>query len=82
MMLDEKDLEIITRLNSESEKRMMTMMESYFEPKFNLLAEKLDTLEEKVAPKSRLETLEDEMSFMKTVISAMSKEIQELKKAQ
>lgn len=81
-MLDEKDLEIITRLNSESEKRMMVMMESYFDPKFNLLSEKIDALEEKLAPKSRVEALEDEMAFMKTVISAMSKEIQELKKAQ
>lgn len=81
-MLDEKDIEIITRLNSESEKRMMVMMESYFDPKFNLLSEKIDVLEEKLAPKSRVQALEDEMAFMKTVVSAMSKEIQELKKAQ
>lgn len=81
-MLDEKDIENITRLNSESEKRMMVMMESYFDPKFNLLSEKIDVLEEKLAPKSRVQALEDEMAFMKTVVSAMSKEIQELKKAQ
>lgn len=81
-MLDEKDIEIITRLNSESEKRMMVMMESYFDPKFNLLSEKIDVLEEKLAPKSRVEALEDEMVLLKTVVSAMSKEIQELKKAQ
>lgn len=81
-MLDEKDIEIITRLNSESEKRMMVMMESYFDPKFNLLSEKIDVLEDKLAPKSRVEALEDEMVLLKTVVSAMSKEIQELKKAQ
>lgn len=81
-MLDEKDIEIITRLNSESEKRMLVMMESYFDPKFNLLSEKIDVLEEKLAPKSRVESLEDEMAFMKAVVGAMSKEIQELKKAQ
>lgn len=81
-MLDEKDLQIIAQLNNESEKRMMVMMESYFEPKFNLLVEKMDNLEEKLAPKSRVEALEDEMTFMKSVIKAMSKEIQELKKVQ
>lgn len=107
-MLDEKDLQAIASLISESEQRMvgkiteseqrmtgkiteseqriknetMVMMESYFDPKFNLLSEKIDVLEEKLAPKSRVQALEDEMAFMKTVVSAMSKEIQELKKAQ
>lgn len=107
-MLDEKDLQAIAALISESEQRMvgkiteseqrmvgkiteseqriknetMVMMESYFDPKFNLLSEKIDVLEEKLVPKSRVEALEDEMAFMKTVVSAMSKEIQELKKAQ
>lgn len=85
-MLDEKDLQAIASLISESEQRIknetMVMMESYFDPKFNLLSEKIDVLEEKLAPKSRVQALEDEMAFMKTVVSAMSKEIQELKKAQ
>lgn len=96
-MLDEKDLQAIAALISESEKRMfgkiteseqrikndtLVMMESYFDPKFNLLSEKIDVLEEKLAPKSRVEALEDEMVLLKTVVGAMSKEIQELKKAQ
>lgn len=85
-MLDEKDLQAIAALISESEQRIkndtLVMMESYFDPKFNLLSEKIDVLEEKLAPKSRVQALEDEMAFMKTVVSAMSKEIQELKKAQ
>lgn len=85
-MLDKKDLQAIASLISESEQRIknetMVMMESYFDPKFNLLSEKIDVLEAKLAPKSRVQALEDEMAFMKTVVSAMSKEIQELKKAQ
>lgn len=85
-MLDEKDLQAIAALISESEQRIkndtLVMMESYFDPKFNLLSDKIDVLEEKLAPKSRVQALEDEMAFMKTVVSAMSKEIQELKKAQ
>ena len=35
-----------------------------------------------MAPKSRVEELEDEVSFMKQVIKAMSRDIAELKKAQ
>lgn len=51
-------------------------------PQLKALAEGQQTILETLAPKSRVEALEDEMVFMKSVLKAMSAEIAELKKAQ
>lgn len=47
-----------------------------------LLAEGHKTILETLAPKNRVEVLEDEISFMKQVIKSLSQEVAELKKAQ
>lgn len=51
-------------------------------PRLDLLAEGHAHLADTLAPKSRVEALEDDVSFMKTVIKALSQEVAELKKAQ
>lgn len=51
-------------------------------PQLQALAEGQANLLATLAPKNRVEALEDEMAFMKSVIKAMSQEIAELKKAQ
>lgn len=51
-------------------------------PRLDLLAEGHTHLADTLAPKSRVEALEDDVSFMKTVIKALSQEVAELKKAQ
>ena len=73
-MLDEKDLKEIAHL-------MSVLIENEVTPKFNLLAEGQKTILETLAPKSRVEALEEEMVFMKQVIKSLSQEIAELKKA-
>ena len=40
-----------------------------------------ETLLETLAPKSRVEAVEEEPAFLKTVVSALNKEVQELKQA-
>ena len=89
-MLDEKDLQMIQEMLDRSveqtvgrtESRLVAYIESAVMPKFDLLADghklRLDTM----APKGGVEELEDEVSFMKQVIKAMSRDIAELKKAQ
>ena len=57
------------------------LIESSIMPKFDLLAEGQQTLLETLAPKSRVEELE-EVSFLKSVIKLHSEQIAELKKAQ
>ena len=58
------------------------LIESSIMPKFNLLAEGQQTLLETLAPKSRVEELEDEVDFLKSIIKLHSEQIAELKKAQ
>ena len=52
----------------ESEQRTMqgaaTLMESYFEPKFQLLAEGIQSLQETQIPRERFENLEEEVAFL------------------
>ena len=65
----------------EAENRMKVMMESYFDPKFNLLYENQQIMMEQLAPRSRVDDLEDEVKFLKSVVRQMDDEIQKLKKA-
>ncbi|BAK99172.1 hypothetical protein OBV_19740 [Oscillibacter valericigenes Sjm18-20] len=51
-------------------------------PQLQALAEGQANLLATLAPKNRVEALEDEMAFMKSVIKALSQEVAELKKAQ
>ena len=65
----------------EAENRMKVMMESYFDPKFNLLFENQHIMMEQLAPRSRVDELEDEVKFLKSIVRQMNDEIQQLKKA-
>ena len=65
----------------EAESRMKVMMESYFDPKFNLLFENQQIMMEQLAPRSRVDGLEDEVKFLKSIVRQMNDEIQQLKKA-
>lgn len=58
------------------------LIESSIMPKFNLLAEGQQTLLETLVPKSRVEELEEEVDFLKSIIKLHSEQIAELKKAQ
>ena len=88
-MLDEKDLQAIREMIQESSKQTVkeamqgasVLMESYFGPKFNLLFENQQTMLETLAPKSRVEELEEEVAFLRSIIRQHSREIEELKHA-
>ena len=66
----------------ESAAATRVLIESSIMPKFNLLAEGQQTLLETLAPKSRVEELEEEVDFLKSIIKLHSDQIAELKKAQ
>lgn len=57
------------------------LMESYFEPKFNLLFENQQTMLETLAPKSRVDELEEEVSPLRSVVHQHSRDIEQLKHA-
>ena len=69
----------------ESEQRPMqgaaALMESYFEPKFQLLAEGIQSLQETQIPRERFENLEEEVAFLHTIVRQHSREIEKLKHA-
>ena len=56
-------------------------MESYFEPKFKLLFENQQTMMENLTPKSRVDELEEEVAFLRSMIRQHSREIEALKHA-
>lgn len=65
--------------------RSAVMLENEIGPKVQLLYEGQALLKEKMdmlAPKDRVEALEDDMSMLKDVVKLMRQEINELKKAQ
>lgn len=67
---------------SASESRMMTMMESYFDPKFNLLAEEIKLIREKLPPSGAVKDLESRVDTLETVAQLHSQEIAKLKMTQ
>lgn len=84
-----KDHSRILQDHSETMGRMQTELtkvaitqENVVLPQLRLLAEGQQTLMDTLAPKNRVEALEDEVGFMKTVLKALSQEVAELKKAQ
>ena len=66
----------------ESEARMLSMMEAWFEPRFNLLGEQIQLIQEKLTPAGALEDLEDRVDVVEVVVKQHSREIETLKKAQ
>ena len=80
-MLDTNDLQMLQEMITASENRMKVMMEAYFDPKFNLLYENQQIMMGQLAPRSRVDDLEDEVKFLKSVVRQMNDEIQQLKKA-
>ena len=76
-MLDEKDLQAIDEIFAH---RLNVILESAFMPKFNLLAEGQQTLLETMAPKTKVEELEDEVQLLKAVLRSQSERIEAIEK--
>ena len=65
----------------DSARYMDVLYETKIVPQFKILAEGHETLLETLAPKSRVDALEEELAFLKTVVTSLNKEVAELKKA-
>ena len=90
VMLEEKDLQAIAEMMNgmkqeivqETTQRMNIIVENKVQTQLNLLAEGQKTILETLAPKNRVEELEDEIAFLKSVIKMHGEQIAELRKAQ
>ena len=88
-MLDEKDLQAIDQLMQkrvgDAEQRItkntVALMDAEFSKKFELLAEGQADILEKLVPRSRVDDLEDEVRFLKSIVRQMNEDLQKLKKA-
>ena len=69
-----------TREDALRETRLM--MENYFDPKFNLLAENQQIMMEKLKGLDDLEVLDTRVSALEAMVKKINRELKELKKAQ
>ena len=61
---------------------MKVLIESEFQQQFNLLAEDLAVIREKMVPESRMEEAEDDIIVLKSAVQQINQEIREMKRAQ
>lgn len=92
-MLDEKDLQAISQLInqqlsqqlSQQKKEIMhevnLLMETYFDPKFNALADGLELLKERTVSREDVEEATDRIDVLEAVVKVHSREIEKLKKS-
>ena len=65
----------------ESTHRMKILLDTEVRTQFNLLAEGIQDIQEKLVPRSRVDEMEDEIKFLKSLIRQLNEDVQELKKA-
>lgn len=84
-MLNEKDLQAISQLMAQQRKEIMhdvkVLLDTEVQTKFNLLAEGQADILDKLVPRSRVDDLEDEVKFLKSIVRQMNEDLQKLKKA-
>ena len=66
----------------ETRSHIMAYIEVDVLPKFDILAEGHQLLRETLAPKAQVEALAEDVTFTKQVVGGLSREVNELKKAQ
>lgn len=87
MTNEEKILELLGTMNNrigsiEAEMAGMRMdIENRIDPQLQALAKGQKTILETLAPKNRVEALEEEVDFMKRVMNSLAREVDELKRA-
>ena len=85
-MLDEKDLQAIAQLIAQQKQEIISevkvLMEADVMPKFNLLADGIQAINEKMIPAEAMDDVEDRLDALEATVRLHSKEIAKLKKAQ
>lgn len=79
-LMDEKSREAEDRILQQAARNTQVIIENTVLKQLKLLAEGQQTILETLAPKTKVEELEEEVQFMKTVIRAQSDRIAALEK--
>lgn len=80
-MIDDKLEKQKTEILDEATSRMQVLLDTEVQTKFNLLAEGMQDILEKLTPRSRVDDLEEEVKFLKSIVRKNSEDIMELKQA-
>ena len=80
-MFDEKEIAYLQEMEARITRSMAVLIESDVTPTFNLLADGIKDIQEKLVPRSRMDDLEDEVKFLKLMCRQMAEDIAKLKKA-
>ena len=85
-MLDEHDLQTIAQLLQQQKQEILqevkVLLEADITPKFNLLADSIQIIDEKLSPAEAMDDMEDRLDVLEATVRLHSKEIAKLKKAQ
>lgn len=73
--------ELIDAAEERITKKTITLMDAEFTPKFNLLAKGIQTIQETLVPRTRVDALEEEVKFLKIMVRQMAEQMNELKQA-
>ena len=80
-MFDEKEIADLQEMEERITRSMAVLIEGDVTPEFNLLADGIKDIQEKLVPRSRVDDLEDEVKFLKLMCRQMAEDIAKLKKA-
>ncbi len=78
---EERISKVIDERIGASERRMQVLIENTVNPKFELLMEAIDGIREQLVPRSRVDDLEDDVKFLKSMMRQMSERVTALEKA-
>lgn len=67
---------------TEATHRMQVLLDAEVKPMFQILAENISIIQEKMMPESRIERIEDDVWALKASVRRINQDIQELKQAQ
>ncbi len=80
--LEEKLARQKEEILTEATHRMQVLLDAEVKPRFNLLAEDISIIQEKLMPESRIERIEDDVWALKASVRRINQDLRELKQAQ
>ena len=80
--LEEKLARQKEEMLTEATHRMQVLLDAEVKPMFNLLAEDISIIQEKLMPESRIERIEDDVWALKASVRRINQDLRELKQAQ
>lgn len=82
--IEESEARMSAKIEESSKQTLQAaavLMESYFDPKFELLAESIRDIQAKLVPRSRVDDLEEDVKFLKIMLRQTAERVSVLERA-